>query len=182
MTNHAVQPTPLKLHRNRAHALLAAELQGHLDFFFGYALSQRIQQEAERREIEARVLVARLVETALMPRDASAASAPHVSEEASNIVATVVSAFVAGRTEEQVAWAKRLTEAAPDHPIGWRYLAAGYAELDRTEEAQAAMKQYLRVTPHHSAEILRVTSLAQLPGLKERLIASLRKAGLPESG
>jgi predicted Zn-dependent protease len=126
--------------------------------------------------------VARLIETALAPRDAHAASTPHVSEEASNIVASVVTAFVAGRTEEQVAWAKRLTEAAPDHPIGWRYLAAGYAELDRTEEAQAAMKQYLRVTPHHSTEILRVTSLAQLPGLKERLIASLRKAGLPESG
>ena len=182
MTNNAVQPTPLKLHRNRAHALLAAELQGHLDFFFGGGLSQRIQQEAERREVEARVLVARLVESALTPRDANAASAPHGSEEASQIVACVVTAFVAGRTEEQVAWAKKLTEAAPDHPIGWRYLAAGYAELDRTDEAKAAMKQYLRVTPHHSTEILRVTSLAQLPGLKERLIASLRKAGLPQSG
>jgi hypothetical protein len=182
MTNEAVQATSLKLHRNRAHALLAAELQGHLDFFFGHSLSQRIQQEAERREIEARVLVAKLVEAALAPRDAAQASAPHGSEEASRIVAAVVSAFVAGHTEEQVAWAKQLTEAAPDHPIGWRYLAAGYAELDRTEEAQAAMQQYLRVTPHHSTEILRVTSLAQLPGLKERLIASLRKAGLPESG
>jgi regulator of sirC expression with transglutaminase-like and TPR domain len=92
----------------------------------------------------------------------------------------VVAAFVSGRTEKWIEWATRLTQASPDHPSGWRYRAAGYAELDRSDDAKAALHRYLRAVPDHAAELSRITSFAQLPGLKERLITCLRKAKLPE--
>ncbi len=89
-------------------------------------------------------------------------------------------AFVVGRYEEQVEWAEKMTEAAPDHPSGWRMLAAGNGLLGRQAEAQAAVKGLLRVVPHFSIELARTS----IPGIQdmdlERLLEGLRKAGLPE--
>ncbi len=59
----------------------------------------------------------------------------------------ICAAFVVGRYEEQVAWAEKMTEEAPNHPGGWRLLAAGYGLLGRQAQAQAAAKELLRVVP-----------------------------------
>ncbi len=96
------------------------------------------------------------------------------------IFARVVAAFVARRQEELVEWAKRITQTVPDHPIGGRFLAIGYAELDRIEEARAALNRYLQLVPHETIERVRATSSPPRAEDRERMIDALRKAGLPE--
>lgn len=89
-------------------------------------------------------------------------------------------AFVVGRYEEQVEWAEKMIEAAPDHPSGWRMLAAGHGLLGRHAEAQAAVKGLLRVVPHFTIKLAKTAMV----GIKDqdlvRLLDGLRKAGLPE--
>jgi TolB-like protein len=96
-------------------------------------------------------------------------------------LARVVAAFVTKRTEEQIMWAKRMVEAVSDHPTGWRFLAAGYAELDRIDEARGAIERYLELLPHHTVGTFRqVASAAPSKELTDRLIQLLSKAGLPK--
>jgi len=78
----------------------------------------------------------------------------------------VVVAFVVGRYEEQIEWAEKMTEAAPDHPAGWRMLAAGNG--------------LLRVAPHMTIELSRTSTTGIRDKDLERLLDGLRKAGLPE--
>jgi TolB-like protein/Flp pilus assembly protein TadD len=92
----------------------------------------------------------------------------------------VVVAFVVGRYEEQVEWAQKMTEAAPDHPAGWRMLAVGYGLLGRQGEAQAAVKELLRVVPHMTISLSRTSTTGIQDKDLERLLDGLRKAGLPE--
>jgi hypothetical protein len=74
-----------------------------------------------------------------------------------------------------------MVEEVPDHPTGWRFLAAGYAELDRMDEARGAIDRYLELLPHHTVGTFRyVASAAPSKDLTDRLINLLGKAGLPE--
>ena len=95
-------------------------------------------------------------------------------------LARVSAAFVAGRYDEQVAWGRKMTEASPDHPGGWRTLAIGYAYLDRLEEAHAAVQQLLRLVPHITIATVRESAPGVQPQDMERMLEGLRKAGLPE--
>ena len=92
----------------------------------------------------------------------------------------VCAAFVVGRYEEQVEWAEKMTEAAPDHPAGWRFLAAGYGLLGRPAEARAAARGLLRVVPHFTIELARTSTTGIQDKDLERLLDGLRKAGIPE--
>ena len=92
----------------------------------------------------------------------------------------ICAAFVVGRYEEQVEMAQKMTEAAPDHPAGWRLLAAGYGLLGRQAEAQAAVKGLLRVVPHFTIELARTSTTGIQEKDLERLLDGLRKAGVPE--
>ncbi len=89
-------------------------------------------------------------------------------------------AFVVGRYEEQVEWAEMMTEAAPDHPAGWRILAAGYGLLGRQGEAKVALQGLLRVVPHFTIELVRNSAAGIQDKDLERLLDGLRRAGVPE--
>lgn len=117
---------------------------------------------------------------ALVHSDRASRLSPRDPAQVWWILPRVIAAFVAERYEEQVEWARRITETTPDHPVGWRFLAAGYAELDQIEEAQAALHQYLGLVPHHTIKIVRDTVATNSPDLVERLLNGLRIAGLPE--
>lgn len=92
----------------------------------------------------------------------------------------VYAPFVVGRYEEQVEWARKLTEAAPHNPAGWRFLAAGYGLLGRQDQAGAAVQGMLRIYPGFTIESIRTASTGMPEADLERLLDGLRKAGLPE--
>jgi adenylate cyclase len=60
------------------------------------------------------------------------------------------------------------------------YLAASYAQLGQTEEAQAEIAQILKIDPKVSVDIWAEREPYKDPVDKERWIDGLRKAGLPE--
>jgi len=95
------------------------------------------------------------------------------------ILQRACAAFVVGHYEEQVGWAERMTEAAPDHPAGWRMLAAGYGLLGRKAEAQVAIGQLLRLVPHFTIELARTSMTGIREEDLERFLGGLRKAGVP---
>ncbi len=51
--------------------------------------------------------------------------------------------------------------------------------LDRIDEAQAALQEYLRLEPNHTIADARMIP-TKIPEHLERFIEGLRKAGLPE--
>jgi hypothetical protein len=61
-----------------------------------------------------------------------------------------------------------------------RALARSYAELGRIEEARSLKDAWLRIQPNASLSSIRSMLPKLDPELVERLIAALRKAGLPE--
>ncbi len=91
-------------------------------------------------------------------------------------------AILAGRYEDSVPWARRMVESSPDFPIGWRHLAADYAQLGRLDEARQAMQQVLRLLPKFSvaSSRARVPYAPQQHEGMEQYLDGLRKAGLPE--
>ncbi len=74
-----------------------------------------------------------------------------------------------------------MTEAAPDHPAGWRLLATGYGLLQRPAEAKGAGRGLLRVVPHFTIELAEKSTTGLQDKDLERLLDGLRKAGIPEN-
>jgi tetratricopeptide (TPR) repeat protein len=95
------------------------------------------------------------------------------------IMGRVWANFIAGRYEEAVEAAQHAIQLAPNNPTYRRQLAASYAMLDRNDEAQAALREYLRLEPNHTiADAKKVpTKVAEH---LNRFLDGLRKAGLPE--
>ena len=95
-------------------------------------------------------------------------------------LARVVAALGSGEDEEYLALAKMFTEMSPHIVAGWRHLAAAYGNLDRLDEARAAVEQLLRLQPRDNLEsVMRYTPIV-LPEILEPYLDALRKAGLPE--
>ena len=93
-----------------------------------------------------------------------------------------VAAFVAGRDEEAVEWARKTVQANPQFPGGLRTLAASYGSLGRLTEAETAREKLQVLLPHLTIAQLRES----LPYFKdpddlERYLDGLRRAGLPEA-
>jgi adenylate cyclase len=88
--------------------------------------------------------------------------------------------FTAGQYEHTVEWAQRTLQRKPDLAITYRLLAASYGQLGRIDEAKRALDQALRLTPEFSLSAVRLIAGSADPGFRERLIDSLRKAGLKE--
>jgi TolB-like protein len=87
--------------------------------------------------------------------------------------------FIDRRYEEAVKTAKKAIRLAPNNPTYRRQLATSYAMMNRIDEAQAALQEYLRLEPNHTiADSRKIPS--KIPEHLERFIDGLRRAGLPE--
>ena len=82
--------------------------------------------------------------------------------------------------EEAVRWAKLTIETMPDFPGVWRCLAASLAHLGRLDEARAAVRQLLSISPRDSLRQISAAFPAKYPERLEIFVGGLRKAGLPE--
>jgi TolB-like protein/Tfp pilus assembly protein PilF len=104
---------------------------------------------------------------------------PHDSFMAFWIMGRVWANFIDGRYEEAVKTAQKAIRLAPTNPTYRRQLAASYAMMDRIDEAQAAIQEYLRLEPNHTVADSRKIP-TKIPEHLERFLDGLRKAGLPE--
>jgi TolB-like protein len=95
------------------------------------------------------------------------------------IMGRVWANFIDRRYEEAVKTAQQAIRLAPNNPTYRRQLAASYAMMDRIDEAQAAIQEYLRLEPNHTIADSRKIP-AKIPEHLERFLDGLRKAGLPE--
>jgi adenylate cyclase len=87
--------------------------------------------------------------------------------------------FFSGQYDESILTWKKMLEKAPDNIQSHTFLAACYSSLGRDAEAAAAAKEVLRINPKFSIE--RQTKLLRYKKTDlERLVAAMRKAGLPE--
>ncbi len=95
------------------------------------------------------------------------------------IMGRVWANFIDRRYEEAVKTAQQAIRLAPTNPTYRRQLAASYAMMDRIDEAQAAIQEYLRLEPNHTVADSRKVP-TKIPEHLERFLDGLRKAGLPE--
>jgi Flp pilus assembly protein TadD len=88
--------------------------------------------------------------------------------------------FLGRRYQEAVATHEKVTRR--HRTSFWLYLAASYAQLDRMEEARAAIAEALKLKPQLllDHEIQRREKNGFSPVNAEHLREALRKAGLPE--
>ena len=88
--------------------------------------------------------------------------------------------FAAERYEDAVEWSKRSTRAGLPH--AWAAVATSYVHLGRLDGARAAVKQLARHLLEFSvADIDRTfPSSGTDPGMRERYLDGLRKAGMKE--
>lgn len=82
------------------------------------------------------------------------------------------------RYEEAIAALKRAISANPNYLLSHLILAGTYSELGREGEAQAEAAEVLRIRPNFSLEVWRQRLPFKDPAVTERLLATLRKAGL----
>jgi len=95
------------------------------------------------------------------------------------IMGRVWANFIDRRYEEAVKTAQQAIRLAPNNPTYRRQLAASYGMMDRIDEAQAAIQEYLRLEPNHTVADSRKIP-TKIPEHLERFLDGLRKAGLPE--
>ena len=87
---------------------------------------------------------------------------------------------VAERYEEALEWANRSVRLKPDWPFSHVVLAGCYADLGRVEEARREVDEVRRLNPAFSLAGIELSFAFADPGVRERVVESLRKAGLPE--
>jgi adenylate cyclase len=87
---------------------------------------------------------------------------------------------LAERQEEALEWANRSVRLKPDWPFSHVVLAGCYADLDRVEEARREVDEVRRLNPAFSLAGIELLFASADPGVRERIVESLRKAGLPE--
>ena len=83
-----------------------------------------------------------------------------------------------GRCEETITVTKKFLAVTPNVGLAYYNLAVCYAELDRLEEAQAAVAELVRLLPFMSLDLVRQNAVYKDPALLERHLTALRKAGL----
>ena len=87
--------------------------------------------------------------------------------------------YLSGDYQRAAEWAKKSIQRNRNWYLGYVYVIAALAQLDRIDETQLAAQEYLTLFPKAS-----ISELQRLPfkiaGDFEHLVAGLRKAGLPE--
>jgi adenylate cyclase len=95
-------------------------------------------------------------------------------------LAYVIAELVADNPEGYLAKAKYLTERSPNFVIGWRHLAAGFANLGRFEEAKSAVASALALIPTDTLTSVRESVPVTDLSARDRYLIGLREAGYPE--
>jgi len=88
-----------------------------------------------------------------------------------------------GQDGEAIARFRRAIELNRNNPYAFFLLAAALANLDRLDEARSAVQAGLALNPNFTVRRYRdgaASGNATFLELRERVIASLRKAGVPE--
>jgi adenylate cyclase len=85
----------------------------------------------------------------------------------------------ARRYEEAVAVCRQLIQREPNYIYPHLTLAATFAETDKMEEARAEIREVLRINPSYTLKIVPRSFPWKDQAEIDRLIDSLRKAGLP---
>ncbi len=93
--------------------------------------------------------------------------------------ATMAAHFTARHYAECVAWARRLIERSPEHMAAHYFLTAAAAMQEDRAATAATLASLLRLRPDFSLKWLG-ENMAWAEEVGERLLAGLRKAGLPE--
>ena len=88
--------------------------------------------------------------------------------------------FMVERYEDAADCARQAIRLSPDMPTGHRQLAASYAMMGRIGEAQAALRELLRLLPGHGVAEVRERLPVRNPDHLEAFLEGLAKAGLPE--
>ena len=83
-----------------------------------------------------------------------------------------------GRYEEAIAALKQSLTGNPNYLFTHVHLAVSYSELGREAEARAEAAEILRVSPTFSLEVARARLPFKDPAVLERMLDTLRKAGL----
>jgi hypothetical protein len=89
-------------------------------------------------------------------------------------------ARAAGSPAEEESWLRRATTDSPDHPFAWLLLGDALARGGRTTEAEAALREALRVDAHsarahaHLAQVLALQGRPQEAAYHRRLAALLQ--------
>jgi len=86
--------------------------------------------------------------------------------------------FLMGRYEEAIETLKRARDRNPNFLPAHVYLAASYSEHGRQKEARAEVAEVKKLSPHTSMEAWRQRLPYKDQAVLERLVDSLRKAGL----
>jgi len=86
--------------------------------------------------------------------------------------------FITGRYEEAIETLKRVLDRNSNFMPAHVFLAASYSEIGREEDARAEVTEVERLSPQASLVALRRTLPYKDQSVLERLIDSLRKAGL----
>jgi TolB-like protein/Flp pilus assembly protein TadD len=92
----------------------------------------------------------------------------------------VWAAFTAADYSTSLDWVRKITEAMPGFPAGWRLTATNCAHLGQIDEARNAIDRLLGLLPNDCISFIRAHVPADNPEVFERYIGGLRKAGLPE--
>ena len=74
----------------------------------------------------------------------------------------------------------RLNHAVPKFSFGYAYLACIYIELDRIDDASDAIKKLMDYSPQFTLNNITRSLAFRLDEVRDRILGSLRKAGLPE--
>ena len=89
--------------------------------------------------------------------------------------------FMTGQLDESITTIKKALHARPNYLPAHAFLAACYSSLDRHAEAAAAADEVRRINPKFNLESYAKRLPYKNKADKERYIAALRKAGLPDN-
>ena len=92
-----------------------------------------------------------------------------------------LSYLFSGQHEEAIIECKKAVEREPDNLGGQIALTVAYGFSDREEEARSSAQEVLRINPKFSLEAFSKSLTYKNQRDKDRYIAALRKAGLPET-
>ena len=88
--------------------------------------------------------------------------------------------IAAQRYEQALVYAERVTQVAPDFPVGHLRKAVALVELGRSEEAKVALQEFLHYSPDATVQSALATLRFKRAEDIDRYANSLRKTGLPE--